>query len=495
MEKRTFTKCQASVNPTTSGLGYTSAFTMRFRTPSRDEILTGPALKTMARIGGPAVLGSLIFTLYNLTDAFWIGRLPPETSAAAVAGIQVSWPIVWFLISFISGFGGAAVSALVAQYMGAGRPTEANHALNQLFILSAVSGIVLGVGGYFASPFLLDLLVGEGAVSSAASQYIKVIFIGLPTMVLPGLFHAAFAATGDTVTPLVVNGAGTLVNMALDPFLILGWGGLPQMGILGAAYATIASQGLAMLAFLILLGRGSDHLRLEPSAMVPEWGWMAKGLQIGVPAAIGQSSMSFGFVIMTALISRLPNAEVALAGYGIGDRVLGILFIVTDGLSTGLTTMVGQALGAGVMARTRDLVRKGITALVVILSVEAVLLWLVRYPVVALFIPERQDVIAVGAQFIGTFAVSMPFLGTFFAAMAIYRGSGHNVPTMILGVVRLWVLRIPLSYLFGFILGLGADGVWWGMSLSNVLAGLVALGFLLSKGWQKSVVEAATTDG
>ena len=229
--------------------------------------------------------------------------------------------------------------------------------------------------------------------------------------------------------------------------------------------------------------------------MVPEWGWMAKGLRIGVPAAIGQSSMSFGFVIMTALISRLPNAEVALAGYGIGDRVLGILFIVTDGLSTGLTTMVGQALGAGVMARTRDLVRKGITALVVILAVEAVLLWLVRYPVVALFIPERQDVIAVGAQFIGAFAVSMPFLGTFFAAMAIYRGSGHNVPTMILGVVRLWVLRIPLSYLFGFILGLGADGVWWGMSLSNVLAGLVAWGFLLSKGWQKSVVEAAPTDG
>lgn len=78
---------------------------MRFRTPSRDEILTGPALKTMAWIGGPAVVGSLIFTLYNLADAFWIGRLPADTSAAAVAGIQVSWPIVWFLISFIAGFG------------------------------------------------------------------------------------------------------------------------------------------------------------------------------------------------------------------------------------------------------------------------------------------------------------------------------------------------------------------------------------------------------
>jgi putative MATE family efflux protein len=462
---------------------------MRFRPPSRDEILSGPALPTMAKIGGPAVLGSLIFTLYNLADAFWIGRLPPEVSAAAVAGIQVSWPIVWFLISFVSGFGGAAVSALVAQYVGAGRPQEANEALNQLFILSAVAGIVLGVAGYFASPLFLDLLIGEGAVSRAASHYIQIIFLGLPTMVLPGLFYAAFAATGDTVTPLVVSGSGTVINMAFSPFLVLGWVGLPQMGILGAAYVTVASQGLVTIAFLFLLWRGRGHLRLDPRAMRPRWGWMAKGLRIGVPAAIGQSSMAFGFVVMTAVIGRLPNAEVALAGYGIGDRVLGILFIVTEGLGTGLTTMVGQALGAGAMARARDLVWKGIGALVVILSAEALFLWFVRYPAVALFIPGREDVIAVGAQFIGAFAVSMPFLGTFFAAHSIYRGAGHNVPTMILGVVRLWVLRIPLSYLFGFTVGLGADGVWWGMSLSNVLAGLIALGFLLSRGWQRSVVE------
>ncbi|MCX7750137.1 MAG: MATE family efflux transporter [Candidatus Bipolaricaulota bacterium] len=468
---------------------------MRFRTPSREEILTGPALATMARIGGPAVVGSLLFTLYNLADAFWIGRLPPEASAAAVAGIQISWPIIWFLISFIAGFGGAAVSALVAQYVGAGRPDEAQLALNQLFVLSAGAGVVFGAAGYFGSPLLLDLLVGEGAVASAAALYIRVIFAGLPTMVLPGLFYAAFAATGDTVTPLLVGAGGTVLNMALDPFFVLGWAGFPALGIVGAAYATVLSQGLVMAAFLALLYRGKGHLRLDPREMRPRGPWIAKGLRIGVPAALGESSMAFGFVIMTAVIGRLPNAEAALAGYGIGDRVLGILFIVTGGLGTGLTTMVGQALGAGAMDRARELVRKGIAALVVVLAAEALFLWLVRYPAVALFIPGRGDVIEVGARFIGAFAVSMPFLGTFFAALAIYRGSGHNVPTMILGVVRLWVLRIPLSYLFGFTLGLGADGVWWGMSLSNVLAGLIALGFLLSRGWQRSVVEPRPPGG
>ena len=462
---------------------------MRFSVPTREEILNGPALAVMARIGGPAVLSSLLFTLYNLADAFWIGRLPQVESAAVMAGIQVSWPVVWLLISVVEGFGGAAVTALVAQYMGAGREREANFAMNQLFSLSVISGITLGLAGYLVSPWLLGLLVGGGAVADAANLYLKVIFLGLPTMLIPGLFYFALAACGDTLTPLLVIGAGDLLNMALDPLLVLGWGPVPRMGILGAAYATVAAQGFAALIFLILFAAGKGQLRLEVRALTPHWQWVKKSVRIGLPAAIGQSSTAFGFVILTGVIGRLPNPEVALAGYGIGDRIVGILFIITDGLSVGLTTMVGQALGARLMDRARELVRKGLAALIAILTCEAALLWLLRRPLVGLFIPGRPDVITVGASFVQAFALSMPFLGAFFAAMSIYRGAGHNLPTMILGILRLWVLRIPLAYLFGFTFAWGTDGVWWGMALSNVLAGLSAVGLLVSRSWQRSVVE------
>lgn len=462
---------------------------MRFRPPSTQEILSGPAVSTMTRIGLPAVLGSLLFTLYNLADAFWIGRLPAGSGTEAMAGIQVSWPIIWFLISFISGFAGAAASALVAQYIGAGKPTEANLALNQLFSLSLGTSVLFAGLGYVCSPPLLRLLVGKTGVAEAAALYIKIIFLGLPTMVLPGLFYSALAATGDTLTPLLVMGSGTLLNMILDPPLVLGWGRIPQMGIVGAAYATVAAQGFSALLFLLLLLRGKGTLKLVWGQLRPRLAWMAKGLRIGVPAALGQSSMAFGFVVMTAVIGRLPDATTALAGYGIGDRILGMLFILTDGLGVGLTTMVGQALGAGKFTRARELVRKGITLLVVLLAVEAAFLWPLRKALVAMFMPNRPDVITMGAGFIGAFAVSMPFLGTFFAALSIYRGAGHNLPTMLLGLLRLWVLRIPLSWLFGFALGLGANGVWWGMSLSNVVSGFIALALLLSGSWQKTVVE------
>jgi len=177
-----------------------------------------------------------------------------------------------------------------------------------------------------------------------------------------------------------------------------------------------------------------------------------------------------------------------LAGYGIADRIFGIIFIVTNSMGIGLTTMIGQALGAGLKDRARQLMRKGLAAMFLILAVEAVLLWLIRKPLVGAFMPGNAAVIHEGARFLELFALGMPFLGAFFVAESVFRGSGHNVPPMILGVARLWALRIPLAYVFAFSLNMGSDGVWLGMSLSNVVSGLASFGLLRSHAWLRSVV-------
>jgi putative MATE family efflux protein len=464
---------------------------MHFKTPSREEILNGPALGVMVRIGGPAALGSLIFTFYNLADAFWVGRLPLDDAGAALAGIQVSWPFVWLLISFIGGFAGAAASAFVAQYTGAGRPREANLALNQLVLLSAVGSVLLGLLGFAITPGVLSLLVGQGAVAGAASLYLQVIFLGLPTMVLPGLFSQAYIATGDGVTPLLVNGACTVLNMVVDPFLVLGWGPFPRLGILGAAYATVAAQAISTAIFLLLFARSRGALHLRWNDLRPRWDWIMRSLRVGLPAGLGQSATAFGFVVMTWVIGHVPNAETALAGYGVGDRLLGIFLILSEGLQSGLTAMIGQALGAGLIERARSVLRKGLFVLVAVLSVQAVVLVLIRRPLVALFAPGNAAVIDVGVRFTLAFALSLPFFGTFFAAVAVYRAAGRNVPAMILETVRLWGMRIPLAYILAYPLGMGASGAWWGMALSNILAGLLAVVFLRRRTWQHTVIEPA----
>ncbi len=461
-----------------------------FPTPDREEILSGPALRTMAKIGLPAVISSFMFTLYNLADAFWIGRLPTGHADAVMAGIQISWPFVWFIISFVAGFAGAAVSALVSQNIGANRQQEARFAINQLISLSVVASFVLGVSGFLLAPRILSLLIQEAQVAGEAGLYLSVIFLGLPTMALPGLFYGAYSATGDTVTPLLVNAIGIILNLVLDPIMILGWGPFPQMGILGAAYATVFSQAVATAVFVWLFMKGRGVLSLDRPSLRLNWRWMTRAFRIGLPAAIGQSVVALGFVVLMGVIGRLDNAQAALAGYGVADRIHGIIFIITNSMSIGLTTMIGQALGAQLMDRARSLMKVGLAAIFVILLAEAALIWTIRFSLVSAFMPGHEEVIREGARFLELFALGMPFLGAFFTAEAVYRGSGHNVPPMILGIVRLWALRIPLAYLFAFVLAMGSDGVWIGMSLSNVVSGIAAIGLLTSRSWLRTAISS-----
>jgi len=455
-----------------------------FPTPDRDEILNGPALSTMAKIGLPAVLSSVVFTMYNLADAMWLGRLP-ETGAAALAGIQISWPFIWAILSFVTGFGGAAVTALVAQHLGAGQPREANYAMNQLFTVSVISGFVLGAAGYLLTPWIVSLLIPDVSVAAEASKYLKVIFLGMPTMMLPGLFFQTLSATGDTVTPLLINGGGTVLNVFLDAGLILGWGPFPQMGILGAAIATVTAQGVATIVFILLFRRGIGGLHLDRQAFRPRWSWMWKALRIGAPSGFGSSLMALGFMVLMLLIGRLDNAKFALAGYGAADRLFGLLFIATNGLGIGLTTMIGQALGAGLKDRARELMRKGVSALFAILVLETVVIYFARTPLVSFFLPYEPEAIREGTRFIQLFAAGMPLLGVFFAAEAVYRGSGWNVPMTIVGVLRL-AIRLAIAWLLAFVVGLQSDGVWLGMSASNVICGLISVPMLLSRRWMRA---------
>jgi len=455
-----------------------------FKTPGRDEILQGHALRTMAKIGFPAVLSSVVQTFYNLTDALFLGRLP-ETGAAGIAAVQSSWPFVWLILSFVTGFGGAAVTALVAQHLGAGQPRRANYAMNQLFTVSVISGFILGAAGYALTPWIVSFVVSDPAVAAKAAVYLKVIFLGLPTMMLPGLFYYTLSAAGDTVTPLLINGGGTILNIGLDAVLILGLGPFPQMGILGAAVATVISQGLATIAFLVLFRKGIGVLRLDRQALKPRWSWMWKALRIGLPAGLGSSAIAFGFVLMMKIIGRLDNAMPALAGYGVADRLFGLLFIATSGLSVGLTTMIGQALGAGLRDRARNLMKKGVQALFVVLILETVFIYLLRRPLVSVFLPYAPDAAREAIRFIELFSVGMPLLGVYFAAEAVYRGSGWNLPMTVLGVMRL-VIRLSSGWLLAFPLKMQSDGIWIGMSLSNVIIGSISIPFLLSSRWMRA---------
>ncbi len=460
------------------------------RMPTRDEILHGPVVATMFRLSWPVMVSSLLNMVYNMTDTFWVGHLPETENTAAVAGLQVAGPVVWFLVAFAFGFGSAGL-ALVSQYMGAHREKDAEKAAGQTMSLAIMLGCIVALVGALLSPLLLPMLAPDASISANAINYTRIVFLGMPAILVSAVYAQVMNAYGDTVTPMVVNAIATGLNVILDPLMIFGVGPFARMGVVGAALATILCQILAAVVSLWLLVSGRRRLRVSVPELRPERIWIRKILHIGIPASVGASGTSFGFIVLTGIIARVPDATVALSAYGIGDRLFSITSLINDGAAIGIATMVGQALGAGMKDRATAVVRKGTTALVSLMVAASVLLRLITPMVFRAFIPTQPAVIAEGIRFMSVFLWANPFFGLMMGVQSAFQGSGHNIPNMILDLVRLWGLRVPLAWVFAMTLEMGSQGVWIGMTVSNILAGILSLILLFVVDWRKSVIPRA----
>ena len=202
--------------------------------------LEGSIGRALVRLAIPIVLGNVLQTGYQLTDAFWVGRL----GAAAVAAVSVSFPVTFLVIALGAGLAMAGAT-LSAQYMGAGRQDMVNHVAAQTMMMVAVTSVFLGAAGYLLAPYLLELLGVAPDVYSGALGFMRVAFVGIIFVFLYAMFQALMRGVGQTRMPLlIVTGAVTL-NFILDPLFIFGWGPLPAHGVMGAALATLVTQALA----------------------------------------------------------------------------------------------------------------------------------------------------------------------------------------------------------------------------------------------------------
>jgi putative MATE family efflux protein len=302
-------------------------------------------------------------------------------------------------------------------------------------------------------------------------------------------YAQVMAAYGNTITPMLVSLTTVFLNIILDPFLIFGWGPFARMTVAGAAVATIICQAIAAVISLVILFKGRHGLRVSWRDLLPDWFWYRRILKIGLPSSIGVSGTSFGFLILTGIIGRVPNATVALSAYGIGDRFIRVCFIALDGLSLSISTMVGHALGGDLRKRANSVVWTGTALMFGILVGEGALLWALTPWLFRAFIPTQPAIISEGILFMALFLPSIPFFGIVNGVQSAFQGSGHNTPPMIMQLVRLWGLRVPLSLFFGFALNMGSRGIWTGMLVSNVLAAILALVFLTTVDWHHKVIE------
>ncbi|HMB51095.1 MAG TPA: MATE family efflux transporter, partial [Natronoarchaeum rubrum] len=252
-----------------------------FKGPEEFDLTSGGIGKPLFFLAMPIVVTNLFQTAYNLADTFWLGQY----STDALAAISFAFPMVFLLISFGMGIS-VAGSVLVAQYTGSDDPAEAEYAASQTVTFALIVSVLLGGIGYFAIGEFLDLMGASADVLPLATDYMEVISLGLVFMFGFFVFIALMRGYGDTITPMLVMFGSVVLNIILDPFLIFGVWVFPEMGIQGAAVATVFSRGLALIVGLAIMFRGVRGVQINLRDMAPDPMYLRRLVAIGLPASV-----------------------------------------------------------------------------------------------------------------------------------------------------------------------------------------------------------------
>jgi Na+-driven multidrug efflux pump len=254
----------------------------------------------------------------------------------------------------------------------------------------------------------------------------------------------------------------------------------------GAAVATVAARAVNAAVCLYGLRAGWGGLRLKLSHFRPDWPLARKTMSVGLPAAVGNCSNAVGIAVFQAMVNSLGTT--VMGAVIIGFRIIQLFNVPAMALSWAAAPVVGQALGAGKkrLARRAVNLSAGLVAAILLLPVIALTIW-GKY--VALAFTDSTAVIEQAQIFFRVVPASMYCFSVLLVLLAAYYGSGHTRPAMVIHIVRLWILRLPVSYVLAFVLGMGSIGIYLGMVFGNVITALIAFALYRTGGWEEAVAE------
>lgn len=433
-----------------------------------DRLLEGPILRSLLTLAIPIALANVLQAAYQLIDAFWVGRL----GGAAVAAVSVTTPIMFLSIALGAGLA-IAGSTLVAQYAGARNQDMVDHVAAQTLVMIVLVSVVLGALGYIAAPTILQLMGVAQDVYVGAVAFMRVSFVGLVFNFFFFMFNALMRGVGEARLPVFIVLGTVILNFALDPLFIFGWGPIPRLGVSGAAVATVGTQSLAALVGLLLLLGGRHGIHLVWRDFIPDPAYVKRAFLLGFPASIEQSARALGLTVLTFLITSFGTRTVA--AYGVGSTVLQVVMIPAMGLSMAVAALAGQNIGAGNVERATRIGRLGTLMGFWSLTALGALAFVFATQVVRFFVPTDEGVIASGAVYLRIMALSWGFLGAQFSMTGVLRASGNMVMAMALTLVSQWVLQFPLAYVLSMHTTLREVGIWWAFPISNVLIAAITV--------------------
>jgi multidrug resistance protein, MATE family len=449
------------------------------------SIVTGGIQWTLFALALPALLEQLLTFFVGFYDTYLSGQI----SAAATNAVGLATYVDW-MGGMLFRLVGVGAAALVARHWGAGDIREANRTTNRALAIVSVMGLLVSVVLYLAAPLFTDLLGMTGEARGIAIHYLHVdalcyFFTGFT---LVG--GAILRASGDTRTPMLIYVFVSVFNVFAAYSFVYGLGPLPGMGVSGIVIGTVCARVFGGLLMVGGYARGFRGLKLSLRQWTLRGETVSRILRIGIPAAADGALAWIGIFLFLMVVSRGTSGvsdDVSLAAHVVGVRIEALTYLPADAWGFAAAAMVGQALGAGDPERARKSGHAAAFQCSVLALVMTVLYYAAARPIYA-FMHSNPQVVEVGIPAFKLLAVfQIPLVvGTIY--VHALRGAGDTRYPLWINLFGIFVVRLPLAYVFGVVLKGGLFGAWIGMCSDLGARALMAWARYVRGKWIKTVV-------
>lgn len=439
-----------------------------------DRLQSGPILSTLLRLSLPNVLAMVMTVAVGIAETYYVGHL----GTAPLAAMALVFPFAMLTGMLSAGAMGGGVSSAISRALGAADLPRANQLALHALLIGTVAGVLYSVLFLALGPMLYQLLGGTGAVLDEAARYSAVLFSGALLVWLSNTLASVLRGTGNMRVPSAGIFATAILQIVLGGLLGLGAGPIPSLGMPGIAIGHITATGAGVVYFAWFLWVGKSRLSLRLRALHVQHAMLHDILRVGAVAMVSPLQSVLTVLIFTGLIARLGT--VALAGYGIGQRLEFLLIPISFGIGVASVPMVGMAIGAGMVTRARRVAWTAATLSA--LNLAAIGLWVSLAPAqwAGLFTHD-PEVLQHACQYLVTAGPAFAFFGMGLTLYFASQGSGKVLGPVIAGTLRLALVVGVGSWLSAQ--GHGADAYFWLVAAAMVLYGLSTVALVRMTSW------------
>ena len=414
-----------------------------------------PVKKLMLQMGAPMIISMVLQAFYNIVDSAFVSNMKTGGEEALNA-LTLAFPVQMLMVAVSIGTG-VGMNALLAKSLGQGDLKRAAKVAGNAEFLGAVIYLVcllfgvLGVKGYITSQ-TTNPVIGEMAVS-----YLRICCTCSLGIVYFSVFEKLLQATGLSLYSTIAQITGAVINIVLDPVLIYGLFGLPELGVKGAAWATVIGQMCSFLAALVFHVKQNKSVANGLSYMKPDAGVIKGIYSIGFPAIISQALMS----VMTYGLNLIlvQAGESMVTAYGLYYKIQQFILFAAFGLRDAITPIVSFSHGMGSRERVRDGIKYGIMYTLIIMAVGFIGLEIFAVPLARVFgLSGTTQQLCISA--IRVISVCFIFAGANIAMQGIFQALDSGIESLVISVMRQFLLVLPVAWFMTRVMGDDMDKAW-----------------------------------